>query len=99
MNPYAWILFLVAMSSFDALRDVGRGQFEYWVWHTIKWLSMYPPLAYILYKKVWKASKVLAVVAVVLSAMAWNFWADLYRPPHWDDGPSQWVEVIKGFLP
>jgi len=92
-----WALFLVAMSSFDALRDVGRGQFGYWTWHICKWLSFYPPLLYIWWRKVFSYRPKLGIVVIVLCWIAWTFWATVFRPEHWGEGgllQSQWLRWL-----
>jgi len=69
-----WILVIIFLSViFDALRDAFWGT-EKKIWHLFKWLSFYPPLAYISITEFGWHTIWIAVVSLAIWRFSVSYW-------------------------
>ena len=91
-----WILFFLAISFLDALRDTLRGKVKgWWKWHLIKWGSFYPPLALLLWMEVvfersW--GSLFAIGIIILSTAAWKAGAVAGGKGDWG---GFWLKILR----
>jgi hypothetical protein len=77
------IIVLLSSSFFDALRDTHNRK-DWWAFHWRKWISWYPPLAFILYLHV---DRWFWLPVIVAAYAIWRLGAIAGGQGHW---PSFW---------